>query len=97
MIKVTKDGLNVPKMIELSEHERNCGRENYDFYCFLLWPFIEACWLGTVSLIGLTPPLTDPANVWVDMNKAQSNAQLVRLKPYAAVQWFAHLLTCQRM
>ncbi|KAM5476135.1 hypothetical protein MauCBS54593_000820 [Microsporum audouinii] len=77
VIKVTKDGLNVPKMIELSEHERNCGRENYDFYCFLLWPFIEACWLGTVSLIGLTPPLTDPANVWVDMNKAQSNAQLL--------------------
>ncbi|EZF23640.1 hypothetical protein H112_03721 [Trichophyton rubrum D6] len=77
VLKVTKDASNVPQMIELSEHERNCGRENYDFYCFLLWPFIEACWLGTVSLIGLTPPLTDPTNVWVDMNKAQSNAQLL--------------------
>ncbi|KAK2880063.1 hypothetical protein FQN49_000611 [Arthroderma sp. PD_2] len=77
VINVTRDGSNVPTMIELSEHERKCGRENYDFYCFLLWPFIEACWLGTVSLTGLTPPLSDPSNMWVDLNKAQNNAQLL--------------------
>ncbi|KAL8741338.1 MAG: hypothetical protein Q9190_006041, partial [Brigantiaea leucoxantha] len=41
---------------ELHPHERACGRENFDFYCFLIWPFIESTWLGAVSLMGLTPP-----------------------------------------
>lgn len=39
----------------LSNIERQRGRENYDFYCFLIWPFIEAAWLGAVSLMCLTP------------------------------------------
>jgi hypothetical protein len=30
-------------MIELSAEERQCGRENYDFYCFLVSP--ERIWL----------------------------------------------------
>ncbi|KAI9299079.1 acyltransferase [Neoconidiobolus thromboides FSU 785] len=40
------DGENV----ELSDNERNSGRENYDFYCFLIWPFVESYWLSTVSV-----------------------------------------------
>lgn len=43
--------------IELSAEERECGRENYDFYCFLIWPFIEAYYLNAVSLFALTPSL----------------------------------------
>ncbi|KAK2737440.1 hypothetical protein FQN57_007530 [Myotisia sp. PD_48] len=77
VINVTRDVTNVPKVIELSDQERQCGRENYDFYCFLLWPFIEACWLGAVSLMGLTPPLSGPKTSWVDMKQAQDNAQLL--------------------
>jgi hypothetical protein len=42
-------------VIELSTAERERGRENFDFYCFLIWPFIEASWLGAVSLMMLCP------------------------------------------
>ncbi|KAL2006270.1 hypothetical protein VTN00DRAFT_9924 [Thermoascus crustaceus] len=77
VIKVTRDSSNAPTFIELSDAERQCGRENFDFYCFLIWPFIEASWLGAVSLMGLTPPLDGPKDVWIDMKKAQDSAQLL--------------------
>ncbi|KAL4776749.1 acyltransferase-domain-containing protein [Aspergillus nidulans var. acristatus] len=77
VLAITRDSTGAPQFIELSETERQCGRENYDFYCFLIWPFIEASWLGTVSLLGLTPPLNGPKDVWIDLSKAQNNAQLL--------------------
>ncbi|KAL4979530.1 acyltransferase-domain-containing protein [Aspergillus desertorum] len=77
VLAITRDSSGVPLFVELSETERQCGRENYDFYCFLIWPFIEAAWLGTVSLLGLTPPLGGPKDVWIDLGKAQNNAQLL--------------------
>ncbi|RAL14084.1 lysophospholipid acyltransferase family protein [Aspergillus homomorphus CBS 101889] len=78
VITVSRDpSSGKPLTVELSEAERQCGRENYDFYCFLIWPFIEASWLGSVSLLGLTPPLDFPKDVWIDLSKAQDNAQLL--------------------
>jgi hypothetical protein len=77
VIKITRDNSGTPTYVELSDKERSCGRENYDFYCFLIWPFIEASWLGAVSLLGLTPPLDGPNEVWIDMKKAQDSAQHV--------------------
>jgi len=85
VINVTRDSSDTPTFIELSDAERQCGRENFDFYCFLIWPFIEACWLGAVSLMGLTPPLEGPKDVWIDMKKAQDSAQLVRPTPLMSV------------
>ncbi|KAF9116743.1 hypothetical protein BGX27_011057 [Mortierella sp. AM989] len=41
--------------IGLSDVERGIGRENYDYYCFLLWPFVETYWLAAVSLYTLIP------------------------------------------
>ena len=41
--------------IELSSRERKCGRETFDFYCFLIWPFVETYWLATVSLFTILP------------------------------------------
>ncbi|KAF8929924.1 hypothetical protein BGZ58_008593, partial [Dissophora ornata] len=41
--------------VGLSDVERGIGRENYDFYCFLLWPFVETYWLAAVSLYTLIP------------------------------------------
>ncbi|KAJ5893645.1 hypothetical protein N7495_005336 [Penicillium taxi] len=76
VIKVTRDDSGTPQHVELSDAERLCGRENFDFYCFLIWPFIDAVWLGAVSLMGLTPP-TDLPDVWIDMKKAQDSAQLL--------------------
>lgn len=46
--------------IALSTSERLSGRENFDFYCFLIWPFIESSWLSAVSLLMLTPPSSAP-------------------------------------
>lgn len=83
VIKITRNSSGNITAVGLSDAERQCGRENFDFYCFLIWPFIEATWLGAVSLMGLTPPLDGPSDIWVDLNKAQDSAQRVSnpLKP----------------
>lgn len=79
VITVSRDSSGTPTSIELSDAERQCGRENYDFYCFLIWPFIEASWLGSVSLLGLTPLVNEQKETWIDLKKAQDSAQLVGL------------------
>lgn len=65
--------------VGLSDNERRAGRENYDFYCFLIWPFVEAFWLGAVSLMGLTPPVSHNSDKdsWLDVKKCQDSAQLL--------------------
>jgi 1-acyl-sn-glycerol-3-phosphate acyltransferase len=64
--------------IELHPNERSTGRENFDFYCFLIWPYIEASWLGAIALHMLTPPLSTPeAESWVDFKKSQDLAQVL--------------------
>ncbi|KAL1627729.1 hypothetical protein SLS56_006178 [Neofusicoccum ribis] len=63
--------------VELSDAERESGRENYDFYCFMIWPFVEASWLGAVSLMMLTPPPGTPESPWLDMKKVQDRAQVL--------------------
>ena len=83
VIQIDRDSSGTPQFVELSEKERLCGRENYDFYCFLIWPFLEASWLGAVSLLGLTPPLDGSQDVWIDNKKAQDSAQLVRVSVLA--------------
>lgn len=78
VVKVTTNEGQPERYVELADAERKCGRENYDFYCFLIWPFIEASWLGAVSLLALTPPEMGAKDVWIDMKTAQDVAQLVR-------------------
>ena len=63
--------------VGLHDMERKSGRENFDFYCFLIWPFVESTWLGAVSLMGLTPPNEQMANRWLDAVKTQDAAQLL--------------------
>jgi hypothetical protein len=55
-IQRSEDDGSTIESISLDESERLSGRENLDFYCFLIWPFIEASWLGAISLLMLTPP-----------------------------------------
>jgi 1-acyl-sn-glycerol-3-phosphate acyltransferase len=69
------DGSTGEVRLGLSDEERALGRENFDFYCFMIWPFIDAAWLGGVSLYCLVPP-TGSAIEWVDMATAQNAAQL---------------------
>lgn len=77
IIRLERDGSGEIVKIGLSDEERAAGRENYDFYCFLIWPFIEASWLAAVSLLGLSPSADETEDVWVEVAKAQNNAQLV--------------------
>ncbi|KAH7089210.1 glycerol-3-phosphate acyltransferas-like protein [Paraphoma chrysanthemicola] len=81
VIKITRseslDGKGAIQWVELSDAERETGRENFDFYCFLIWPFIEAAWLGAMSLMMLTPPLTQgKQSTLLDQKKVQDHAQL---------------------
>ncbi|KAF2129366.1 glycerol-3-phosphate acyltransferase [Dothidotthia symphoricarpi CBS 119687] len=89
VITVSRDEAGSVSFVELSDAERASGRENFDFYCFLIWPFVEAAWLGALSLMMLTPPSqlnthasTDgdadahvPAAA-LDLKKVQDRAQL---------------------
>ena len=84
VITLTRDAAGKILAVELSDTERARGRENFDFYCFLIWPFVESTWLGAVSLMGLTPPPNQKTDVWVDFVQAQDKAQLVSL-PFACV------------
>lgn len=77
VITLKKDEKGMVVTVGLADEERKVGRENYDFYCFLIWPFIEASWLAAVSLMGLTPPLGQTQEVWIEVSKAQNSAQLV--------------------
>ena len=65
------------RSVDLSPHERTRGRENFDFYCFLIWPFIESTWLAAVSLMALSPPSELYQDTWVDLKLAQDKAQLL--------------------
>ena len=78
VLDVSRDASGAVECVALSQEERDSGRENYDFYCFLLWPFIENSWLGAVSLMMLTPPLGVTAGVVaLDMKKVQEAAQVL--------------------
>ncbi|TKA67643.1 hypothetical protein B0A55_07982 [Friedmanniomyces simplex] len=69
---------NEIEYIELHPEERASGRENFDFYCFLIWPFIEASWLGAISLFMLTPPHHHAdTDAWLDYKTVQDRAQLL--------------------
>lgn len=77
VIRVDRDADGNATMVGLAEQERKAGRENYDFYCFLIWPFVEATWLAAVSLMGLTPPLGQNEDTWIEQGKTHNSAQLV--------------------
>lgn len=42
-------------IIKISPREVARGRENFDFYCFFVWPFVDGFWLTLVALFSLTP------------------------------------------
>ncbi|KAI1172669.1 acyltransferase-domain-containing protein [Nemania sp. FL0916] len=77
VITLQRDEKGIIHSIGLSEEERLAGRENYDFYCFLIWPFIEASWLAATSLLGLTPPIDQKDEIWTKVAQAQDTAQLL--------------------
>jgi glycerol-3-phosphate O-acyltransferase len=77
VVDLDRDSEGKIAAVGLSDVERAVGRENYDFYCFLIWPFVEAFWLGAVALLALTPRLADKGDGWLDLKKCQDSSQLV--------------------
>ena len=77
VVKLDRDASGNVVKVGLSPEERKAGRENYDFYCFLIWPFIEASWLAAVSLMGLSPPSEKFSDTWIEEKRAQNSTQLV--------------------
>ncbi|KAK6533805.1 hypothetical protein TWF694_002734 [Orbilia ellipsospora] len=65
--------------VEISPREREKGRENYDFYCFMIWPFIEGVWLAGVAVVGITPPegKDGPEDGWIDSKRFLDVSQLL--------------------
>ena len=47
-VLIESEGDGGEKMIELSQKEREIGRENFDTYLFLVWPFIEVSWIRSL-------------------------------------------------
>ncbi|KAK5121775.1 hypothetical protein LTR85_004650 [Meristemomyces frigidus] len=71
---------NEIEYVELHPAERASGREDFDFYAFLIWPFVEASWLGAISLFMLVPPRNyqgDAEASWLDLKTVQDKAQLL--------------------
>lgn len=77
VVRLDRDSEGKITVVGISDEERKAGRENYDFYCFLIWPFIESSWLAAVSLMGLTPPAGQNGEIWIEQGKAHNSAQLV--------------------
>ncbi|KAI0198111.1 acyltransferase-domain-containing protein [Astrocystis sublimbata] len=77
VIRLRRGADGVIDSVGLSDEERLAGRENFDFYCFLIWPFIESSWLAATSLMGLTPPVQQTEEIWIEVAQAQNTAQLL--------------------
>ncbi|KAI5198422.1 acyltransferase [Aureobasidium subglaciale] len=83
-IKRSENDGSTIESISLDESERLSGRENYDFYCFLIWPFIEASWLGAISLLTLTPPFANASQqTSLPLNSVVTQAQRLGKTLYA--------------
>ena len=64
--------------ISLHPDELALGRDNFDFYNFLIWPFIEAAWLSAISLFMLTPQQHHNDSIsWYDFRTVQNKAQFL--------------------
>lgn len=49
--------------VGLSAKEISGGRETYDQYLFMVWPFIEGYWLAACALLCLMPDVDAPASM----------------------------------
>jgi len=72
------------EFVELSVKERKKGCVQYDFYRFLIWPFVESYWVAALALFALLPPEGQAHNGrWVQMSAFQEAAQLFAKTLYA--------------
>lgn len=89
VLSTTTDSTGQISTISIHPDERALDLENFDFYNFLLWPFIEASWLGNIAIFMLAPPSshtfslttqsseTAEQTTWIDLKTFQDAAQLL--------------------
>lgn len=94
IIDLVRDSEGNINAVDLADAERAAGRENFDFYCFLIWPFVEAFWLGAVGLMGFAPPKTYKGDGWLDVKPCQDSAQLVSC-PFGLANYTSLLILIQ--
>jgi hypothetical protein len=75
VIKIGESQSDMIQWIELSPKERRSGRETFDFYCFLLWPFVETYWLSAVSLFTIMPPKGSKDVFWIVQDQFMQRSQ----------------------
>lgn len=46
-------------LLGVSDLEIEAGRDTFDSYLFLIWPYVESYWLAAISLFALAPQVTD--------------------------------------
>ncbi|KXS21141.1 acyltransferase-domain-containing protein [Gonapodya prolifera JEL478] len=61
--------------VSLAKEEVKNGRETYDLFCFLLWPFVEAYWVATVGLFTLVHDGGGYSD-WVDEGTLMARLQM---------------------
>lgn len=67
-------GSNEETIIRISPVEVAQGRENFDFYCFFVWPFVDGFWLTLVSLFALTPTNEQLIKYFMDLGFDRASA-----------------------
>ncbi|KAJ3229196.1 hypothetical protein HDU81_005563 [Chytriomyces hyalinus] len=77
--ELREDGsLSGQQWVSLSVEERRIGRETFDFFCFLLWPFLETYWLAAVSCFSLIPSKRNANEpFWVEERTFLNTAQFL--------------------
>lgn len=68
---------NEEDIIRISPKEVALGKENFDFYCFFVWPFVDGFWLTLVSLFSLTPTRSQVINYFKE-NKGYQEYEAIK-------------------
>lgn len=85
VLAVNIDPKTGEKSISVSDSEIQRGKEVFDFYCFLLWPFLDGFWLALVSLFSLISKATselsdvngDTKLLWVEEKEFLNKSQIL--------------------
>lgn len=80
VLTVTMDATTGEKMISIAQAEIEKGKEIFEFYCFLVWPFLDGFWLVLVALMSITAsenPNTEQEKIWVSEKVFLSQSQVL--------------------
>ncbi|WFC98494.1 hypothetical protein MYAM1_001222 [Malassezia yamatoensis] len=78
-------------MLGIAEQERYKGRDSFDTYLFLIWPYVESYWLASVSLLALAPQAREFRLSNLDQQKPTPDIDYPRSAPNVhRVPWYLY-------